>query len=612
MKIYKILLFSLLFIPIILPQQKYYTFSGLEGLKDTTGNIHLFYRLYYSYNSQNVYEVENSIYHLDLSDSSDTLFLFDGGGYIGIGDPSYTSIINFKFWNNDPGEYIYSGVQTVVDPVSLIQRSDEDVPSITSLGEARNGNIEISKQNDSLIFAGLSGNIIKSSNGGRTWDTVSNGKELISLCPYNDNILFAQEGTRLLKSIDGGKIFSVVDTFSTDYKYFLYDKDSLHIYRIANSDNENYLLVSNNNGDVYSWEKRFSSLQKILISIDPFKSGIIYLAAGSTIYYSTDYGASFNLYRMLERKIVGLYASAEDTVYVATKYDLYLLIRTLARTHDIIKTIKHLAVNPEVLSLYPLKIGNEWIYEKNVEMYKSRYKIKVIKDTTIEGKQYFKLTNGYFRIDTSYGKVYEYISGDVVSFDFSANELDDTVFFNQGGYEEGWFLENKSEFNLWGINSERYLYNYIIPTSGYRINTFVKDIGLYRDEGGELLASYSVLIGFTKDGVVYGDTTLVGIDEGKSNKPIKYSLFQNYPNPFNPSTIIQYSIPKTSFVTLKIFNILGKEIATLVNEGKPAGNYQIEFNIQKNMNNKSLSSGIYFYKLHAGDYIRTKKMIYLK
>ena len=612
MNINKLLIILILLSAYILPQQKYYTFSGLEGLKDTTGNIHLFYRLYYSYNSQNVYEVENSIYHLDLSDSTDTLFLFDGGGYTGIGDPSYTSIINFKFWNNDPEEYIYSGVQTVVDPVSFIQQSDEDNPSITSLGEARNGNIEISKQNDSLIFACLSGNIIKSSNGGRTWDTVSNGKELISLCPYNDNILFAQEGTQLVKSIDGGKNFSKVDTFSTNYKYFLYDKDSLHIYRIANSDNENYLLVSNNKGDAYSWEKRFSSVQKILISIDPFNSGIIYLAAGSTIYYSTDYGASFNLYRTLERKIVGLYASAEDTIYVATEYDLYLLIRTLARTPDIIKTIKHLAVNPDVFSLYPLKVGNEWTYEKNVEMYKSRYKIKVIKDTIIEGKQYFKMTNGYFRIDTSYGKVYEYISGDVVSFDFSAIELDDTVFFNQGGYEEGWFLENKSEFNLWGINSERYVYTYIIPTSGYRINTFVKDIGLYRDEGGELLASYSVLIGFIKDGVVYGDTTVVGIDEGKSNKPVEYSLFQNYPNPFNPSTIIQYSIPKTSFVTLKIFNILGKEIATLVNEEKPAGNYQIEFNIQKTINNKPLSSGIYFYKLHAGDYIRTKKMIYLK
>ncbi len=611
-KTYTILLLSFLFTSIILPQQKYYTFSGLEGLKDTMGNIHLFYRLYYFYKSQNVYKVENSIYHLDLADSTDTLFLSDGGGYTGIGEPSYTSIIDYKFWKNDPGKYLFSCVQTVVDPVSFIQRFDEDNPSLTSLSDARNGNIEISKQNDSLIFASLSGNIINSSDGGRTWDTVSNGKELISLCPYNDNMLFAQEEKRLLKSIDRGKNFFVVDTISTVYKSFLYDKDSIHIYRIANSNNEYYLSVSNNIGDALSWVKRFSSTQRILVSIDPDKSGLIYFANGSKIYYSTDHGVSFNLYRTLERNIVGIFVSAEDTVYAATKYDLYLLIRTLARTPDIIKTIKHLTVNPEVLSLFPLKVGNEWTYEENVEMYKSRYKIKVIKDTTIAGKQYFKLTNGYFRIDSSYGKVYKYISGDIVYYGFSSNEIDDTVFFNQGGCEEGWFLENKSEFNLWGINSERYFYNYIIPTSGYRLNTFVKDIGLYREEGGELLYSYSVLIGFIKNGVVYGDTTLVGIDIGKNNKPTEYSLFQNYPNPFNPSTIIQYSIPKTSFVVLKIFDVLGKEVATLVNEEKPAGNYQIELNGKQTVNNKQLSSGIYFYKLQAGDYIQTKKMIYLK
>ena len=89
-------------------------------------------------------------------------------------------------------------------------------------------------------------------------------------------------------------------------------------------------------------------------------------------------------------------------------------------------------------------------------------------------------------------------------------------------------------------------------------------------------------------------------------------MWQNYPNPFNPSTIIKYSIPKATFVTLKIFNILGKEVATLVNEEKPAGNYQIEFNEKQNVNNEKLSSGIYFYKMYAGDYIQAKKMIYLK
>jgi len=88
--------------------------------------------------------------------------------------------------------------------------------------------------------------------------------------------------------------------------------------------------------------------------------------------------------------------------------------------------------------------------------------------------------------------------------------------------------------------------------------------------------------------------------------PQKFYLSQNYPNPFNPSTKIKYSIPKISFVTLKIFDILGREISTLVNEEKPAGNYEVEFN------GDELSSGIYFYKLQVGHYSEVKKMILMK
>ena len=83
-------------------------------------------------------------------------------------------------------------------------------------------------------------------------------------------------------------------------------------------------------------------------------------------------------------------------------------------------------------------------------------------------------------------------------------------------------------------------------------------------------------------------------------------LFQNYPNPFNPSTTIKYQIPKLNFVTLKIYDVLGNEITTLVNEKKPIGNYEIEFNAPE------LPSGIYFYSLQAGNYVDTKKMILLK
>jgi len=92
--------------------------------------------------------------------------------------------------------------------------------------------------------------------------------------------------------------------------------------------------------------------------------------------------------------------------------------------------------------------------------------------------------------------------------------------------------------------------------------------------------------------------------------PAKYSLEQNYPNPFNPSTTIQYAISSRQFVALKIYDVLGKEIATLVNEEKPAGSFEIKFNPESSIRNPA--SGVYFYQLRAGDYVETKKMILLK
>jgi len=85
-----------------------------------------------------------------------------------------------------------------------------------------------------------------------------------------------------------------------------------------------------------------------------------------------------------------------------------------------------------------------------------------------------------------------------------------------------------------------------------------------------------------------------------------YSLSNNYPNPFNPTTIINYQIPELSFVTLKVYDVLGNEIATLVKEEKPAGNFEVEFKAS------ALSSGIYVYKLVSGDFIDVKKMILIK
>jgi hypothetical protein len=85
-----------------------------------------------------------------------------------------------------------------------------------------------------------------------------------------------------------------------------------------------------------------------------------------------------------------------------------------------------------------------------------------------------------------------------------------------------------------------------------------------------------------------------------------YSLEQNYPNPFNPSTKIVFQIPESENVSLKIYDVLGNEIASLLNEEKSPGKYEIEFNASH------LSSGIYFYTLRTGTFINTKKMILIK
>jgi hypothetical protein len=103
-------------------------------------------------------------------------------------------------------------------------------------------------------------------------------------------------------------------------------------------------------------------------------------------------------------------------------------------------------------------------------------------------------------------------------------------------------------------------------------------------------------------------TNPTDIKEDNSSLPNSFSLEQNYPNPFNPSTIISYQIPIGSHVTLKVFDVLGKEVATLVDEFKPAGSYNSQFSIS----NYQLSSEVYFYQLKAGQFVSTKKLLLLK
>ncbi|MBK9098681.1 MAG: T9SS type A sorting domain-containing protein [bacterium] len=195
---------------------------------------------------------------------------------------------------------------------------------------------------------------------------------------------------------------------------------------------------------------------------------------------------------------------------------------------------------------------------------------------------------------------------------------------------------SSSDFNV--LNYEQNNYNCLVKSNtgsyhslaewqatGYDVNSYVemphfisptdlhidKSIATYLESRGTPIAE--VLTDIDGD-IRDDDSTDIGADEfdgivgveDEETLPTEYALEQNYPNPFNPSTVISYQLPINGDVTLKVYDILGNEIATLVNEYKPAERYEVEFTAA------ALPSGVYFYQLKAGNFIETKKMLLLK
>jgi len=199
----------------------------------------------------------------------------------------------------------------------------------------------------------------------------------------------------------------------------------------------------------------------------------------------------------------------------------------------------------------------------------------------------------------------------------------------------------KSLFNLKKVNKA--LWNGDDGAEPQRINTnnqpaiyaFVREkdnskvLGIFNLTGSEQtftlfgsLYSGNYKNVFASDSIYFSENTVVtlpgwgyevyeygsGINSvsNENELPMEFFLSQNYPNPFNPSTKFEFRIADFGFVTLKIYDVLGNEVSTLINEEKPAGEYEVEFDA------KDLSAGIYFYQMKAGNFMQTKKMILMK
>ena len=147
--------------------------------------------------------------------------------------------------------------------------------------------------------------------------------------------------------------------------------------------------------------------------------------------------------------------------------------------------------------------------------------------------------------------------------------------------------------------------NPIVETGSYNYS----NAGTFGNDENVLLIYDSLIVNqyyqeFVKRFTDAGGT--IGVQQLSSEVPSEFKLSQNYPNPFNPVTVINFDIPKNDFVLLKVFDITGREVTTLVNSKLSAGSYEVTFN------GSSFGSGVYFYQLQSGGNIQTKKMILVK
>ncbi len=124
-------------------------------------------------------------------------------------------------------------------------------------------------------------------------------------------------------------------------------------------------------------------------------------------------------------------------------------------------------------------------------------------------------------------------------------------------------------------------------------------------------SSGNIFAGTQGSGVFRSVESTISVDEIYGRIPSSFALFQNYPNPFNPSTIINYSLPNESAVTITIYDMLGKEIDQLISQKQPSGKHSIQWNGIDHDGNIA-SAGIYLYQITAGDFVQTKKMVLMK
>jgi photosystem II stability/assembly factor-like uncharacterized protein len=428
---------------------------------------------------------------------------------------------------------------------------------IDGLSAAVNGN----------IYCCFGGSIYSVSNGGTSWKSLNGDLKIVDVFsvvidPSNDNILYACSLGGVYKSVDGGATWQQRNNgiIDTDIKSLAIDpQNSSVLYTgtygglIFKSTNAGDSWVEKSNGfpasgNYYMWN----------IHVSQKNSDWIW-TSGAPSYQSKDAGENWSSY------VIGGGHSVIESLYCLNQPDTLYAITGIAAD-----------------SLFRSTDGGlNWNFrEANEDL------SLLTVDKNASNVLYAYLSSGMIKSNDG-GVTWNRIYSDSLNFDRN-------IYLNTGNSSYIYVsTENSGIIHSTDGGQNWNYYNNGLPY------TDVFCVTSSNSHPYKLFAS-------VRSGGIYKVNQTVTSVNSQSSKYYSFSLGQNYPNPFNPSTIINYSIPKSGLVSIKIYDLLGKEIKTLVSEEKSAGNYSVQFN------GSNLSSGIYFYRMQSGNHMQTKKLILLK
>ncbi|NLT50574.1 MAG: T9SS type A sorting domain-containing protein [Ignavibacteria bacterium] len=423
----------------------------------------------------------------------------------------------------------------------------------------------------SKIFAGVNnesqpGGIYVSSNSGDNWEFTSNGMNNMLYTAYYKGNNYQLAGTSfgtIYKNDNGAGWQIVKSNMGLVNNFIKINNGNLLALSIYRSSKEGGLYKSTDNGS--NWEKITSVFSYYLDCYDIIETASgLYLASSDGVCKSTDNGDNW----------VKINEGLEDEIVVYS-------IAKLSNNNLVIGTNRGI--------FYSANSGEEWL-PVNSDLpasYHGCYFVTELNNGEALAHTY-RVDNGEFAvyISSNSGTSWTNTNSIPTNMNIAALETSPDGIIWLASQSSGVFRNGDNTYSNW-VETNDNLYNRILTNLSIS------------ESGTEIyLCTYA-------NGIFSLDETTVDVEKSEE-KNKTFVLMQNYPNPFNPSTMISYQLPMNNFVTLKVYNMLGQEVATLVNRQQPAGNYEVKFDAS------NLSSGIYLYKLQAGEFSSVKKLILMK